>query len=93
MSECIEFAVRVPKDEADSFIARFGKGNVRILGYLLGEEIVRCRDCKHASAGEAVISGNWQHGSCRNPRYRGSLHAANVRAGGFCSWGERRVDA
>lgn len=53
------------------------------------QEIVRCRDCKHASAGEAVISGNWQHGNCHNPRYRGSLHVANVRADGFCSWGER----
>ena len=56
----------------------------------LREEIVRCRDCKHASAGEAVISGNWQHGNCRNPRYRGSLHVANARADGFCAWGERK---
>lgn len=56
------------------------------------EEIVRCGDCKHASAGEAVISGNWQHGNCHNPRYRGSLHAANVRADGFCSWGKRRSE-
>jgi len=46
MSEYIEFAVRVPKDDADLFIARFSRKNVRILGYLLGEEIVRCRDCK-----------------------------------------------
>ena len=46
MSEHIEFVVRVPKGEADYFIARFGKENVKILGFLLGEEIVRCRDCK-----------------------------------------------
>lgn len=45
MNEYIEFIVRVPKDDADSFIARFGRKNVKILGYLLGEEIVRCRDC------------------------------------------------
>lgn len=54
----------------------------------LGEPVVRCKNCKHASAGEAVISGNWQHGNCHNPRYRGSLHVANVRADGFCAWGE-----
>ena len=46
MSEYIEFVVCVPKGEADSFIARFGKENVRIFGFLLGEEIIRCRDCK-----------------------------------------------
>jgi hypothetical protein len=53
------------------------------------EEIVRCRYCRYASAGEAVISGNWQHGNCGNPRFRGSLHAANVRADYYCAWGER----
>lgn len=46
MSEYIEFAVRVPKDDVDLFVTRFGRKNVKILGYLLGEEIVRCRDCK-----------------------------------------------
>lgn len=56
----------------------------------IGEPIVRCRDCRYASAGEAVISGNWQHGNCHNPRFRMSLHAANVRADGFCAWPERR---
>ena len=56
----------------------------------LREEIVRCRDCRYASAGEAVISGNWQMGNCHNPRFRMSLHAANVRADGFCAWGKRR---
>ena len=54
------------------------------------EEIVRCRDCRYASAGEAVISGNWQMGNCHNPRFRRSLHAANVRADGFCAWGGRK---
>ena len=57
---------------------------------LSDEEVVRCRDCRHAGAGEAVISGNWQHGNCGNPRFRGSLHRANVRADGFCAWGERK---
>lgn len=58
--------------------------------WLTGEEIVRCRDCRYASAGEAVISGNWKLGNCLNPRFRGSIHSANVTADGFCAWEERR---
>lgn len=57
---------------------------------LTDEEIVRCRDCRYASAGEAVISGNWQYGNCHNPRFRWSVHCANARADGFCAWGVRR---
>lgn len=56
------------------------------------DEIVRCRDCEFASAGEAVISGDWKIGSCCNSRFRGSIHHANVTANGFCAWGERRND-
>ena len=66
--------------------------NVFISGDKL-PEIVRCRDCRYASAGEAVLSGNWQHGNCHNPRFRGSLHGANARADGFCAWGVRKEDA
>lgn len=84
MSECIEFAVRVPKDEADSFIARFGKGNVRILGYLLGEEIVRCRDC-------AFFRGkDWR---CTSYQWHNCDESPEVEPDGFCAWGERRKDA
>ena len=51
--------------------------------------LIQCRDCRFGSAGEAVISGNWQHGNCGNPRFRGSgIHRANARAKGFCAWGE-----
>lgn len=80
MSEYIEFAVRVPKDEADLFIARFGRKNVDILGYLLGEEIVRCRDCKHYTDDEMEYyhyCGQW---------------CEQVAPDGFCAWGERRSD-
>lgn len=82
MSEYIEFAVRVPKDEADSFIARFGKSNVKILGFLLGEEIVRCRDCKRAT----IDQGDHDY---REPLWC-SLHRMDVPPDGFCAWGERR---
>lgn len=60
--------------------------------WLTGEELVRCGNCRYASAGEAVIGGNWKLGSCHNPRFRGSIHAANVRADDFCKWGERKAD-
>ena len=85
MSEYIEFAVRVPKDEADSFIARFGKGNVRILGFLLGEEVVRCRDCKRFSLDNSdhdYRTGWW----CKR------WYTDMVKPDGFCAWGERRED-
>ena len=51
--------------------------------------LIQCRGCKFGSAGEAVIGGNWQHGNCLNPRYRGGgIHSANARAKGFCAWAE-----
>lgn len=85
-----EYIIELPDSgAADEFVAKMGVDDCRIYGYRLNGEIVRCRECKYASAGEAVISGNWRHGNCHNPRYRGSLHVANARADGFCVWGER----
>lgn len=90
MSEYIEFAVRVPKDEADSFIARFGKGNVRILGFLLGEEIVRCRDCAYMHTVRNWLGMDvdecWLHASPET----GALGKERTEPDGFCAWGERR---
>lgn len=88
MSEYIEFAVRVPKDEADSFIARFGKGNIKILGFLLGEEIVRCRDCKHyripsnENTPEKIC---WKHSCFYYP-----MKIFKPTSNDFCAWGERK---
>ena len=76
MSEYIELAVHVPKVDADLFIARFGKGNVEILGFLLGEEIVRCKDCRKHNQ---IHGQDW----CRES-------ARYVEPECFCSWGERR---
>lgn len=76
-------------DKSSAFV-RLAMAEAVSHGAVLKEEIVRCGDCRYASAGEAVISGNWQHGNCHNPRFRGSLHGANARADGFCAWGERR---
>ena len=84
-----EYIIKLPNGGAADECIRLRGYEKSLYGYELHEEIVRCKNCKHASAGEAVISGNWQHGNCHNPRYRGSLHVANVRADGFCSWGER----
>ena len=57
---------------------------------LIHERIVRCRDCVYASAGEAVMSGNWRLGTCSNRRFIGSIHRSNVTADGFCAWGKVR---
>lgn len=90
MSEYIEFAVRMPKDEADSFIARFGKENVRILGYLLGEEIVRCRDCAY-SVDEGYGCRRFAHMDLAGD-YRWKEIPAEIEPDGFCAWGEKKVD-
>ena len=74
-------AKRIEGELAQQILAR--------LGYV---KVVRCRECRFASAGEAVMSGNWKIGSCHNPRFRGAIHAANIAANDHCAWGERKED-
>lgn len=47
-----EYIVKVPDDDADLFIARFGIDGTRMFGYELTGEVVRCRDCKHLDDSE-----------------------------------------
>ena len=49
----------------------------------LREEIVRCRDCKHADEVETRYAGI-QYGCLR-------FDDTTVEPDGFCAWGERRV--
>ena len=93
MSEYIEFAVRVPKDKADSFIARFGKGNVRILGFLLGEEIVRCRDCEHYRKHKwfKVVVGT-PLGTDISDVCMFFADGCKVEPNGFCAWAVKRKE-
>lgn len=49
--------------------------------WLTGEEIVRCRDCRHY---HAEINGCDEFGDIWHDEY------ANVEPDGYCSWGERR---
>lgn len=52
------------------------------LGLIQGEEIVRCRDCKHL------------HKLRREDEaYACSLICMEVSPYGFCAWAERKVDA
>ena len=95
MAECIVDTFGIVQDFADlhgDMSTPLYQAIMDVMVSRQREEIVRCRDCRYASAGEAVISGNWQMGNCHNPRFRMSLHAANVRADGFCAWGERGED-
>ena len=48
-----------------------------------GEEIVRCRDCKHYQPKEAEFL------SCRFV-YKDFVQWRNAEPNGFCAWGERR---
>lgn len=89
MTEYIELVVKVPKTEADLFIARFGRKNVEIMGYLLGEEIVRCRDCEHSHKDGTLCNlfASWE------PIAGGDEYEympVEVELDGFCAWGVRR---
>ena len=78
MSEYIEFVVRVPKDEADFFIARFGRNNVKILGYSLGEEIVRCCDCVYRYGCLHLLDNGDD-----------DMRRCNATPEGYCGWGRK----
>jgi len=73
-----EYIVNVPDEEAKYFIARFGSENVKLMGYSLTDEIVRCRDCKWFDAHTEP---------CLCYRLDNSMF---VDADGFCAWGELR---
>ena len=80
-----EYIVNVPDDKANEFISRFGIDDVRLLGFKLSEELIRCRDCKHVSRDEGKT---WRE--C----YRlGAYREFYVEPDGFCAWGERRINA
>ena len=53
-------------------------------GYHVGEEIVRCSDCKHADEVETRYAGI-QYGCLR-------FDDATVEPDGFCAWGVRKDD-
>lgn len=74
-----EYIVNVPDEEAECFIARFGFENVKLFGYGLTGEIVRCRDCSLC-----VEKGH---------RIYCDLNAGGfpqVYPDGFCAWGENK---
>ena len=48
--------------------------------WLTGEEIVRCRDCKHYTDDEVEY------------RHYCNEWCGQVKPDGFCAWGERRQD-
>ena len=74
-----EYIVNVPDDKANEFISRFGIDDVRLLGFKLSEELIRCRDCRYFKVGLNTDSCAF------TDKY--------ARVDGFCSWGERRINA
>lgn len=52
------------------------------LGLIQGEEIVRCKDCKHFNK----LSRKHEAYACR-------LTCMDVSPHGFCAWGERKAEA
>ena len=76
-----EYIVNVPDEEAEYFIARFGFENVKLTGYSLTGEIVRCRDCKDYRASDAT---------CHSWQWHNWDAAIEVEPDGFCAWAERK---
>lgn len=72
-----EYIVNVPDEEAECFIARFGLENVKLFGYSLTGEIVRCRDCAKWATEKRFT------GKCCGPN-------GDADPDGFCSYGERK---
>lgn len=58
----------------------------------LGEEIVRCRDCKYMHTVRHWLGMDvdecWLHAD----RESGALGKERTEPNGFCAWGERRAD-
>lgn len=69
-----EYIVNVPDEEAEYFIARFGFENVKLMGYSLTGEIVRCKDCENLNIVGECPCGFWA--------------LENLK--GFCAWGKRK---
>ena len=60
-----------------------------------GEEIVRCRDCKHSYGDRRCTSTGWVDVLvCESKQWSTSSLMPNhtVKEDGFCAWGERRGD-
>ena len=61
--------------------------------WLTGEEIVRCRDCKHMHRVRSWLGMDvdecWLHADPSS----GALGKEPTEPNGFCAWGERKVDA
>jgi len=82
-----EYIVAVPDEEVEYFIARFGFENVKIFGYGLTDEIVRCRDCKYYyEAEEYHPQGNYVRRCCKYF----DTYDDEVKPDGFCAWNERK---
>lgn len=81
-----EYIVNVPDEEAEYFIARFGFENVKLTGYSLTGEIVRCRDCRHFHPMEGTAL------SCRlpHPQYGHLVQWQFAEPDGFCWRAERK---
>ena len=79
-----EYIVNVGNADAEH-VKLLGEQATRCFGHPVGEQIVRCRDCKHYAKHEWVLVTDvsdvchfWADG-------------VKVAPDGFCKWGERRT--
>lgn len=58
--------------------------------WLTGEEIVRCRDCKHFTTRGTHVFDDGKTNECYCEFIR--AYRLQITPDGFCAWGERRDD-
>ena len=88
-----EYIVNVPDEEAEYFIARFGFENVKLTGYSLTGEIVRCKDCKHFCEDRRDTSIGWVSVFvCNSEQWSTAslMPSHKVKPDGFCAWAKRK---
>ena len=78
-----EYIVNVGNADAEH-VKLLGEQATRCFGHPVGEQIVRCRDCKYGT----VYNGDHEY---REPLYCG-FHQMDVKPDGFCAWGRRAND-
>ena len=74
-----EYIIKTPNKDAKSFVEKLCIKSLKMLGYQIGDEVIRCRECIHyktiASLG----------GFCMAPDGGGGFKNWSMNPNGFCS--------
>lgn len=85
-----EYIVNVPDVETAYFIEHFGFEDVTMLGYHLTGEIVRCRDCEHATISTTGVCKYCEMWVLPDVDGYGCDSQVNLPLDFFCAYGKRK---